>query len=181
MRGSERALAGLLALGAVTLLGGCGIMSDGSAAENTPRTIRSVHDARQMTRDISSGLLDTIAVQGRTSEPGPGVSLCEEDPERERLYKMKHTWSLSQVSRADLEQGMDRLRQELPRQGWELVGDGVVNNANQSPYVTFDNTDIEYSVNVRLATTPDDDPMLVVTVVSACFSTPEGESPRGQH
>ncbi|RKN08615.1 hypothetical protein D7319_14570 [Streptomyces radicis] len=172
-------MAGLLALGAVTLLGGCGIMSDGSAAEDALRTIRSVDDARQQTRNLSSALLDTIAVQGRTSEPGPRVGLCEEDPERERLFKMGHTWSLSRASLADLEQGMDRLRQELPRQGWELVGDGIENNANRSPYLTFDNTDIEYSVNVSLASDPE--PMLVVTVVSACFSTPEGESPRGQY
>ncbi|WP_147437721.1 hypothetical protein [Streptomyces radicis] len=154
-------------------------MSDGSAAEDALRTIRSVDDARQQTRNLSSALLDTIAVQGRTSEPGPRVGLCEEDPERERLFKMGHTWSLSRASLADLEQGMDRLRQELPRQGWELVGDGIENNANRSPYLTFDNTDIEYSVNVSLASDPE--PMLVVTVVSACFSTPEGESPRGQY
>ncbi|MFD7509038.1 hypothetical protein ACFV5N_06775 [Streptomyces sp. NPDC059853] len=146
----------------------------------TPTT-KSVSQARTDTKEISSAILDLTGLRGEVSEPGPGISVCEADPKRERLYTVYHYWSISNISRAELRQGMDRLRHELPREGWEIISDGELNNANRTPEILFENTEVEYAVNVTLPGKTDEDSRLVFAVVSPCLSTPEGESPSGSY
>ncbi|MDT0321546.1 hypothetical protein [Streptomyces millisiae] len=160
---------------------GCASVDDPQSGGATPSpTVRSVEDARAGARDLSSTILDLSGVQGRVSEPGPRVTTCEEDPEKERLYKIRHSWSISETSGESLAAGMDRLRMELPQEGWTIIEDGELNNAERSPRVLFENADVEYAANIQLEGQHSDAPLLVVTLVSACFSTPEGESPRGE-
>lgn len=160
---------------------GCSTVDDAQQGEpaNSP-TVWSVDEARAEARTLSSTILDLTGVQGRVSEPGPRVSTCEEDPDKERLYKIRHSWSISDASGDSLAAGMDRLRTELPRDGWEIIEDGELNNEERTPRVLFENGDVEYAANVQLEGRDSDAPLLVVTLVSACFSTPEGESPRGE-
>ncbi|MFC9064754.1 hypothetical protein [Streptomyces harbinensis] len=164
-----------LATGCSSVLG-----SNSGKLDYTP-AVKSVEDARAEARDISSQLFDIASVRGETSEPGPGVTTCEADPDMERLYTMHHPWSISGVSRDVLREGMERLREQLPQEGWEIIEEGEANNANRSPVILFENRDVEYAAHVMLRGKTDDDSMLHVTVVSACFSTPEGESPKGSY
>ena len=173
-----------IASGAVLVLAlstGCGSdMADDGAEGRRTATVKSTDEARAEARTLSSEILDVIAVQSDVSEGGPGISTCEDDPERERLYTVRHPWAIYGASRAQLESGMDRLRQQLPDSGWEILEDGEQNNANRSPRILMENTDLEYALNIVLAGGPQDDPQLEVTLVSGCFSTPEGQSPRGE-
>lgn len=164
-----------LATGCSSVLG-----SNSGKLDYTP-TVKTVQDARADTRDVSSRLFDIISVQGEASEPGPGVTTCEADPDMERLYKMHHPWSISGVSRDVLREGMERLREQLPQEGWEIIEDGEANNANRSPVILFENRDVEYAAHVTLMGKTDEDSLLYVFLVSACFSTPEGESPKGSY
>lgn len=165
-----------------TLSVGCTSMTDeGGELDYTP-TVKSVEDGRSETRDVSSRILDLAGIQGEVSEPGPGVSTCEADPEMEdNLYILRHPWSIHGLAVEALEEGMDNLRRELPRRGWRILEEGELNNAVRSPRILFENRDVEFAANIVLRGKGTDDPMLEVTVVSACFRTPEGESPRGQY
>ncbi|GAB2924804.1 hypothetical protein [Streptomyces mayteni] len=159
----------------------CSDVDDAQSGEGSASlTVRSVEDARADARGLSSSILDLSGVQGRVSEPGPRVTTCEEDPDRERLYRIRHSWSITETSAESLAAGMDRLRSQLPQEGWEVVEEGELNNAERTPRILFENNEVEYAANVTLEGGDSDAPLLVVTLVSACFSTPEGESPRGE-
>ena len=154
---------------------------DAAELDYTP-TVKSVDDGRTETRDLSNSILSLAGIQGDVTEPNPGVSACEADPDmEENLYKMRDGWSIYGVPVATLEEGMRNLRRELPRQGWEIVEEGELNNAERSPRILFENDDVEHAVDIVLYGNNDDEPMLSATVVSACFKTPEGESPRGEY
>ncbi|MFD5321700.1 hypothetical protein [Streptomyces sp. NPDC127098] len=172
---------GAMALTLATLTtAGCAAVANEDTQRDSPYTVKSVEDARQETRELSSMLLDLTEIQGQVSEPGPGIDLCEEDPDRERLYTVYHAWSVRGVSAETLETGMAQLRDELINRGWEVVEDGELNNADRTPRVLLENPDIEYAVNVELPGRTRGEPRLSVNLASACFSTPEGESPRGE-
>ncbi|WP_030726366.1 hypothetical protein [Streptomyces sp. NRRL F-2890] len=146
-----------------------------------PVAEKPVETARQETRALSERLLELAApADGATvTDPGPGVDMCEEDPERERLFTMYHAWGLHRLPSQELEQAMDRLRQGLPAQGWTVVEDGVLANANRSPHLLLENAALHFAADITLAGRGDSS-QLQITLQSACFSTPEGESPRGE-
>ncbi|MGW8849325.1 hypothetical protein ACWGNE_16230 [Streptomyces xiamenensis] len=150
---------------------------DGAA----PVAEKPVETARQETRALSERLLELAApADGATvTDPGPGVDMCEEDPERERLFTMYHAWGLHRLPRQELEQAMDRLRQGLPAQGWTIVEDGVLTNANRSPHLLLENAALHFAADITLAGQGDTS-QLQITLQSACFSTPQGQSPRGE-
>ncbi|MGW3297407.1 hypothetical protein ACWC9S_25890 [Streptomyces xiamenensis] len=160
---------------------GCSVMDEPGKEQldHTP-TVSSVDDSREAARQLSSRLFDIISVQGEASQPGPGVTICEEDPDKERLYKIHHPWSISGVPREALREGMERLREALPQEGWTVVEEGEANNANRSPMMLLENTDVEYAVYVTLAGKTDADSLLLVSLTSACFSTPQGQSPKNE-
>lgn len=159
------------------LTGGCASVSGESERQYSEKTVDA---ARAEAKDISSNVLDIVAVQGEVSEPGPGVDVCAEAPDSDRMFKIYHAWSLSGVPRHLLEEGMDRARNSLPGEGWEIAEDGEKNNANRSPRILFENREVEYAINMTLVGSGDDS-LLSVSLVSACFSTPEGESPKGSY
>jgi hypothetical protein len=161
---------------------GCTVMTDEDNELDYTPTVKSVDDGRAETRDVSSRILDLAGIQGEVSEPGPGVSTCDADPDmEENLYIIRHPWSIYGLPAEKLEEGMSNLRRELPRRGWEILEEGELNNTARSPRILFENRDVEYAANVVLRGKDTNEPMLEVTVVSACFRTPEGESPRGQY
>ncbi|MFF2377143.1 hypothetical protein ACFVUW_22435 [Streptomyces xiamenensis] len=178
--GFRSRVAGLLGL--LFLSGGCSLMPDDSEAASggeARRTVKSIEDARVETREISSRVLDIVAVRGDVSEPGPGVDVCGDDPDSDVLYKMYHSWSVSGVARDVLEEGMGRARRDLPEEGWNIVEDGEKNNANRSPRILFEHDEVQYAINMTLFGSADD-PLLSVSLVSGCFRTPEGETVKGQ-
>ncbi|MGV9347940.1 hypothetical protein ACWDSD_24610 [Streptomyces spiralis] len=142
-------------------------------------TTLSVDKAREETSAISSQILDLIGIkEGKVTEPGPGVSTCEEDPDH--LYKTRHPWSIYQVSSEEvLRQGFERLHKELPQHGWKIVRYGHDNSKAKTLGLTADSKTKRFSVDVELLVSSptagkEKEPLLAVTVVSGCFRAPKG-------
>lgn len=141
---------------------------------------RSVEEVKAETKDVSSEVLDVIAVKGEVSEPGPGVAACE-GRDRERFFRMLHPWTLTAPAGDELERAMERLREELPKRGWKIVEYGRNSSRAETLELTADHTGKKFSVNVEFWAESGGKrkPMLVVNVVSACYSTPSGERIKG--
>jgi hypothetical protein len=163
----------------IVLLGvaGCSDVSGQSEEPAEPPRVMSVDAARAEIRGISTGIREATGISGQVDDNGPGVSTCADDPERNRLFLMRHPWAIYGVPRETLEEGMDGLRRELPEQGWEIVEDRVLDTPDRTPEMLIETRDGEYGAIVNIEG-GGDDPRLVVSLSSVCFSTPEGESPR---
>ncbi|MFJ8821411.1 hypothetical protein ACIREE_06470 [Streptomyces sp. NPDC102467] len=139
-------------------------------------TTLSVDKAREKASSLSSQLLDMLAIkEGKVTEPGPGISTCDEDPDH--LYKARHPWSIYGVAPEKLEAGFQRLKNGLPEHGWKVVGYGRDSSANRNLELTADSKTERFSVNASLQITGESgkkEPLLVVTVVSGCFRAPKG-------
>ncbi|MFJ9035731.1 hypothetical protein ACIRF8_03965 [Streptomyces sp. NPDC102406] len=151
-------------------------LSAGSGSK--PPTL-SVDKAREQTNAVSSQILDLIGIkEGKVTEPGPGVSTCDEDPKH--LYKTRHPWSIYQVSSEEvLKQGFERLHKKLPQNGWKVVRYGHDTSKAKTLGLTADSTTKRFSINVELLVSSptagkEKDPVLAVTVVSGCFRAPKG-------
>ncbi|MEU3183602.1 hypothetical protein ABZ707_05210 [Streptomyces sp. NPDC006923] len=152
----------------------------------TPTTL-GVEEARSKTKDVSSQIFDMIGIkQGKTTEPGPSISPCEQDPER--LFLSRHPWSLYGVSEEELKQGFARLRENLPKRGWKIVEYGPNKSAARTLELTADFEKERFSVNAELNiggepekdhVSADDEPLILVNVVSGCFRAPEGTDLNG--
>ncbi|NEA48625.1 hypothetical protein [Streptomyces sp. SID10815] len=174
--GSRRgALAVTMAL--PLLLTGCSKDVKDDLAHKTPPPTLSVDKAREKAGSLSSQILDMIAIKdGKVTEPGPGISTCDEDPGH--LYKTRHPWSIYQVAPEELKAGFQRLREALPGHGWKIVDYGPDSSPNKNLELTADSQTERFSVNASLQITGDSgkkEPLLVVTVVSGCFKAPKGE------
>ncbi|MDT0310299.1 hypothetical protein RM780_25605 [Streptomyces sp. DSM 44917] len=146
----------------------------------TPTT-KSIDRARSEARDLSSYLLDSTGIEGEISEPGPGVSVCEADPNDVSLYTMRHPWTIYGVAVEVLERGRDNLREQLLQDGWEILVDEEMNNQDRTPRLLFESRETEYALDVRLTHREGNRPQLVITAQSACFRTPEGETREGEY
>ncbi|MFI6350727.1 hypothetical protein [Streptomyces sp. NPDC050560] len=136
----------------------------------------SVEKAREKASSLSSQILDMIAVkEGKVTEPGPGISACDEDPDH--LYKAYHPWSIYQVGPEELKAGFQRLKDRLPGHGWKIVDYGPDSSPNKNLELTADSRTERFSVNASLQVTGESgkkEPLLSVTVVSGCFRAPKG-------
>ncbi|MES9519158.1 hypothetical protein [Streptomyces capoamus] len=186
----RRALAGLVATLTLSLVtAGCSTTVDdnghspsahGSFGGETgsAHPTLDVDRARDKAKAVSSAIYDMIGVdRGKTTERGPSVSPCDEDPEH--LYKTRHPWSVYDVPEGDLKAGFQRLREELPKRGWKIVDYGPENSAAKSLSVTADSEKDRFSVHavlmVSTASNPHErEPLLSVTVVSGCWRAPQG-------
>ncbi|MDH2392751.1 hypothetical protein QCN29_29015 [Streptomyces sp. HNM0663] len=145
----------------------------------TPTTL-AVDELRSRTRSVSSQIHDVIGIKGgKTTEPGPGISTCEEDPEH--LFTSRHPWSVYQVSQDELKQGFQRLRENLPKNGWKIVEYGPNNSKAKTLELTADSEKDRYSINATLNVggPADEAPRITVYVVSGCFRAPEGTDLNG--
>ncbi|MBM7436903.1 hypothetical protein [Streptomyces sp. HB132] len=147
---------------------------------STPKPVgtRSVDDVDAETKAISSQILDVIALKGDTSKSGPGVSTCE-GAERGKLFLMRHPWSLTGPSDAELMKAMTRLKENLPKHGWKITEFDRNSSKAKSLELTADHTEKKFAVNVEFwekdSGGDTNAPTLVVNVVSACYQVPEGE------
>ncbi|MFU0438599.1 MULTISPECIES: hypothetical protein [Streptomyces] len=150
------------------------------ADANVPKPVgtRSVDEVDAETKQISSQILDIIAVKGVTSKSGPGVSTCD-GAERGKLFLMRHPWSLTGASDAELAKAMNRLKEDLPKHGWKIVGYGPNSSKAKSLELTADHIEKKFAVKVELweknSGGDSNEPTLLVNVVSACYQVPEGE------
>ncbi|MEU2929006.1 hypothetical protein ABZ636_28725 [Streptomyces sp. NPDC007251] len=153
--------------------------NDVAGVESDPKpTTLAVDKARAQTNHLSSLILDMIGIkEGKVTEGGAGVSLCDNDPDH--FYRMRHPWSIYQVSEGKLKQGFQRLRKNLPERGWKIVDYGPNSSKAKVLELTADSKNEPYSVNaVLVVSTPthshESNPRIEVTVVSACFRAPKG-------
>lgn len=146
----------------------------------TPTTL-GVEEARTKTKTVSSQIFDLIGLkQAKTTETGPGISPCEEDPER--LFLSRHPWALYGVSAEELKQGFQRLKENLPKHGWKVVEYGPNKSANKNLELTADSDKERYSVNAELRVTGERGkarPSIQIRIVSGCFRAPEGTDLNG--
>ncbi|MEU7304406.1 hypothetical protein [Streptomyces sp. NPDC007206] len=151
--------------------------SNADDANDHPITL-PVDKARAKTNHVSSQILDMIGIKdGKVTEGGAGVSLCDKDPGH--LYRMRHPWSIYEVSEDKLKQGFQRLKKNLPNHGWKIIDYGPNSSKARVPELTADSNTDPFSVNVVLVvSTPtnphEPQPMIQIHVVSACFRAPKG-------
>ncbi|MET8378440.1 hypothetical protein [Streptomyces microflavus] len=150
------------------------------ADSSSPKPVgtRSVDDVDAETKQISSQILDIMAVKGTMSKSGPGVSTCE-GADRGKLFLMRHPWSLTGPSDAELMKAMTRLKEDLPKHGWKVVRYGPNSSKAKSLELTADHVEKKFAVKVEFweenSGGDTNDPTLLVNVVSACYQVPEGE------
>ncbi|OEV05261.1 hypothetical protein AN216_03865 [Streptomyces oceani] len=124
------------------------------------------------TEKKSSELLDIMDLQGKVTEPGAIVAPCSDYPSEDGVIRAPHPWSLYDVPVERMREGMDRLREKLPKSGWRITKDGTDSSRSKSPQIIADSTDGKYSADIRFWEEPessDEESMIVVTVVSSCF------------
>ncbi|MFF4602706.1 hypothetical protein ACFY12_08130 [Streptomyces sp. NPDC001339] len=170
----------MVAIAASTTLAGCSSVTDsGKEPAYTPE-VRQISEARKEAKDISSNLFDAIGLQGRISQPGPGVSQCG-DKGPAKFYTIHHPWSLSGVSVEDMKQAMARLKENLPKNDWKIVSYGPDKSPSKSLELIADSTKRKFSVNIRLLdrtqrASSNAPSMIYVDLTSACFQVPEGKT-----
>lgn len=173
-----RALAALTSvLALATIATGCS--KDMDDLGYTPTTL-AVDDARAKTKSVSSQIFDMIGLkQAKTTEPGPSISTCEEDPER--LFLSRHPWSVYGISPEELKQGFQRLKENLPKEGWKIVEYGPNKSAAKTLELTADSEKEHFSVNaeLRVGGSSEKTPLILVNVVSGCYRAPDGTDLNG--
>jgi hypothetical protein len=152
--------------------------SDDHAATDLPS--RSVAEADRETREMSSRILDIISIEGKVSEVGPGVSRCQDNGARdlEGSFMIRHPWNISTSAEADLRLAMERLREQLPQEGWKITEYGPNNSEARTLTLIADHHGKRFGVNVEFwnRQSAQEIPKLVVTVVSGCNAVPAGQS-----
>lgn len=139
-------------------------------------------EALSRARAVSTRILDMIDVRrGRATEPGPLVSRSEEDPDH--LYRTLHFWSVYDAPEDELAAGFRRLMAALPQAGWTFVVPVSGVTAVVPPTFTADHETDRFAVNAELrlaGMTADprvDTPLILLTVVSAWYRTPQNTAP----
>jgi hypothetical protein len=152
-------------------LTGCG-MND---TENTvPFAGTSTsQDAADKIKKASSEIYDLIGVKGKASDSGPGVTECA-GKDREKYFRVFHSWSFYPTSPGQLDEAMERLKGELPRNGWKIVEYGPDTSKNKNLSLTADNDERKTSVNVSQRA-KNDPPKLSLMLVSGCYEIPDGQ------
>ncbi|MFE3252990.1 hypothetical protein [Streptomyces sp. NPDC059209] len=154
--------------------GNAGTDSSGKLGDVPDAGTSNTQDAADEAERVSSELYDLIGVKGEASDTGPGVSACgDKDPEK--YFRIFHAWTFTPASAGLLDGVMERLRTELPGQGWKVVAYGPDTSKNKNPGLTADNDGKKYSVKIAHFA-KDATPNLNLMVVSGCYQVPEGET-----
>ncbi|AOT59133.1 hypothetical protein A4G23_01965 [Streptomyces rubrolavendulae] len=159
---------------ALAPLTGCG-MND---TENTGNTVPSAGTstskaAADRLKEVSGEVHGLIGVKGRASDSSPGVSECA-GKDREKFFRVFHTWSFYPDSPGQLGEAMERLKEELPKNGWKIVEYGPDTSKNKNLSLTADHDGKKTSVNVSQRA-KNDPPKLSLMLVSGCYETPAGQ------
>ncbi|MEV5975342.1 hypothetical protein [Streptomyces sp. NPDC051921] len=134
-----------------------------------------VRDSTTVQDDVektSSRVLEMLALKGKVTEAGAMIAPCSDYEDEEHVYRAHHPWSVYGVPFADMQKAFDHLRDELPKNGWRIVKDGVDGSVAKSPQIVAESSEGEFAVDVRLhrANKAENAPELIeVTVESACF------------
>ncbi len=132
-------------------------------------------DSAEVKEDVekaSSRVLEMLALKGKVTEVGAMTARCADYDANDKIYRARHPWSVYEVPFADLQKAMDRLRGELPKNGWRVVKDGVDGSVGKSSQIIAESNGRELALDVRLhkANSSENSPdFLEVTVESACY------------
>lgn len=151
-------------------LTGCGMNED-----KTPSAgISTTQQAIDTTKSVSSEIYDLIGLKGSTTKAGVGLDPCPgKDPEK--FFSTFHTWTFTPAEQGRLDGVMERLKEEMPGKGWEVVGFEPDTSRNRNLTLTADDDARKHSVKVT-HWAKDEPPKLNVAVVSGCYEVPEGET-----
>jgi hypothetical protein len=148
-----------------------------TACSNENEAAVKVRESENVQADVertSSRILEILDLKGKVTESGAMTSKCAGYDSDDEVYRARHPWSVYEVPFADMQKAMDRLRAELPKEGWEIVKDGVDGSASKSPQIVAESKGGEFAIDVRLykaskvGNAPD---LLKVAVESACYRT----------
>ncbi|MFI0760252.1 hypothetical protein ACH4PX_23050 [Streptomyces anulatus] len=150
------------------LLSGCSGMNENSA--DAP--VRSSSEMQDEVEKVSGSILEILSLKAKMTEAGAMISPCEGG-----AYRAHHPWGVYGPPAKDLEEAMDRLRIQLPENGWKIVKDGPDDSRAKSPQIVADSADGKFSVDARFHGRQSDDPaQLEVTVQSTCFRPESGST-----
>ncbi|WP_222623335.1 hypothetical protein [Streptomyces armeniacus] len=127
---------------------------------------------------MSSQIRDIINVKGKTTESGALVDGWADCPGGDESYRMRHAWSVYEAPNTELSAGMQRLREGLPAQGWEIGKDGPDKSPAKTPEIVAKHGKTGFSVNIKLMLEDKQSPhtsLIAVTVVSPCYREPAGQ------
>lgn len=148
---------------------------NGDSDETRRQEVREVDQATSDILQVSNGLLDVIAVQGQVSDPGPSVAECS-GKNFEKYFRMHHVWSVSGVKDPIMKEAMERLKEQLPKMGWEIVEYGPNGSREGTLELTAGHKEKKHSANVELweGSKNSGSPMLFINVASSCYQVPVG-------
>lgn len=149
-------------------------MDDAQDSDSLPSAgISTSREAVETTKKVSSELYDLIGIKGKASNSGAGVTQCGgKDPNK--FFQIFHPWSFTPASADQLAGVMERLKEELPKRGWEIVEYGPNTSKNKSIQLTADNDKEKHSVKITHFA-KGKTPSLNLMVVSGCYQVPDGE------
>lgn len=136
---------------------------------------RDSDTAKAEVERASSRILELIDIKASATEPGAMTMPCSEDYREEDPYYAYHPWSLYKAPFAELQKGMNRLRAELPKNGWTITKDGKDGSIGNSPQIVAESKEHDLLLDVRLhkeVKAEKSPPMLEVTVQSRCYRLP---------
>ncbi|MFF2330730.1 MULTISPECIES: hypothetical protein [unclassified Streptomyces] len=146
--------------------------------------VREVESAEQEVEDISSRLLDTMKIKGKTEGAGAVINLCEAvDPGMKKYYTVVHPWSIYDLQEGTFEEAMRNLRDQLPKMGWEITKDGVTKSNAKNPELEAVNTKSHHTVIIEWAKNRSGSlkELISIDVGSRCYKAPEGTDLSTEH
>lgn len=96
---------------------------------------------------VSSGIYALVTVKGKASDSLPGVLNCS-DKDPKTYFRILHPWSFYPASASDLDVAMERLKTELPKQGWKTVAYGPDSSKNKNIGLTADNNKKKAGIHI---------------------------------
>ncbi|MFF5676202.1 hypothetical protein ACFY8S_39980 [Streptomyces hygroscopicus] len=166
------------------VLTGCSSMNDNSENKGNAEAklgykpeVRAVEDAKQEVNAISSNLLDWMGVEGKVTESGAAVSVCEAiDPDLTKYYTIHHPWSVYKLSKGTFETAMRNVRERLPKHGWEITQEGETKSRARNPEIVAVNRRTHHWVQIEWAKerSGDLEELISVDVDSRCYRAPKG-------
>ncbi|KOG51996.1 hypothetical protein ADK76_33870 [Streptomyces griseoflavus] len=169
-----------LATTVATALTGCSNVTESAEKPKEAPDTREVSTARREVKGISKEILELMGLQGRVNDRGAGRSGCG-DGSPSKYYVIHHPWSLSDVSIDDMKRAMERLKDELPRSGWNITSYGPDKSPSASLELVADSAKKKASVSIRLLDRtrrphPGAPSMIYVDLTSECFQPPKGKN-----
>ncbi|MFT2016401.1 hypothetical protein ACMA1D_11235 [Streptomyces sp. 796.1] len=139
--------------------------------------VRKTDEVKEKSAEIARDLLRIIDLEGDLKPPGYVVGLCG-DRDADKFYRINNFWSIAGATVTDLRKTMARLKEELPRAGWDIASYGPAHSKAQQLTLIANYRADKFSVSIEaLEPSPKgrERSLLYVGLTSACYQAPEGE------